>query len=161
VAPEVLRSILWAIRDRKVIEASYVSFQRPEVTRRRLTPHALVFDGFRWHARAHDAADGGFKDFLLSRLSKPAISGEAIVSAEADAAWQSWHTLPIVPHPGLSEHQKRVVMQDYGMAGGKLDLVVREAVIFYVKRRLGLVDGHEQRPSNEQHIVLQSGNTRS
>ena len=160
VDPAVLRPVIWAIRDRKVIEATYVSFQRPEVMRRRLSPHALVFDGFRWHARAHDAGDGCFKDFLLSRLSEPRIHGKAVVTAEADAAWQSWRVLPIVPHPDLTEHQKKVVMQDYGMVDGKLDLMVREAVTFYVKRRLGLIDAHEKRPAHEQHIVLQSDITR-
>lgn len=161
VDAEVLRSVIWAIRERKVIEATYVSFQRPEVMRRRLSPHALVFDGFRWHARAHDATGGAFKDFLLSRLSEPVLGGDAVAPAEADAAWQAWRVLRIVPHPGLTGHQKRVVMQDYRMTDGKLDLTVREAVTFYVKRRLGLVDGHEQRAPREQHIVLQSEIPRS
>lgn len=156
VDPGVLRPVLWAIRDRKVVEATYVSFQRPEVTRRRLSPHALVFDGFRWHARAHDAGDGRFKDFLLSRLSEPAPLAEAAVPAEADAAWQTWRLLRIVPHPGLAEHQRQVVMRDYAMTEGRLDLAVREAVAFYAKRRLGLVEGHDTRPAGEQHIVLQS-----
>lgn len=156
VDPEVLRRVIWAIRDRKMIEATYVSFQRPEVTRRWLSPHALVFDGFRWHARCHDDGDGCFKDFLLSRLSEPRLCEKAVVTAEADAAWQSWRVLTIVPHPGLGEHQQRVVMLDYGMVDGKLDLRVREAVTFYVKRRLGLVEPHERRPAHEQHIVLES-----
>lgn len=156
VDAEVLRSVIRAIREQRAIEATYVSFQRPEVMRRRLSPHALVFDGFRWHARAHDATDGGFKDFLLSRLSELAICGKAVVTAEADAAWQARRLLRIVPHPGLTDHQKRVVMQDYGMSEDKLDLSVRSAVAFYVKRRLGLVDGHEKRPPREQHIVLES-----
>lgn len=157
---EVLRRVIWAIRDRNMIEATYVSFQRPEVTRRRLSPHALVFDGFRWHARCHDAGDGCFKDFLLSRLSEPRLCGEAAVTAEEDVAWQSWRVLTIVPHPDLGEHQKRVVMLDYGMVDGKLDLVVRQAVTFYAKRRLGLVESHEKRPAQEQHVVLESDRPR-
>jgi hypothetical protein len=36
----------------------------------------------------------------------------------------------------------------------RLRLQVREAVVFYVKRRFGLVAGHETRPAAEQHIVL-------
>ncbi len=152
----VLRSVLWAIRDERVLEANYVSFQRPEVLRRRISPHALVFDGFRWHARAHDATDGRFKDFLLSRLSEPSLGGAALATAEVDTDWQTWCVLRIVPHPGLTEHQKRVVMQDYQMSEGTLELTVRAAVTFYVKRRLGLLDGHEHRPPHEQHIVLQS-----
>lgn len=154
VTPETLRQVIWAIRDRRAIEADYVSFQRPEVTRRLLSPHALVFDGFRWHARAHDAGDGCFKDFLLSRLSEPGLCGDATAEAEQDTAWHTRRLLRIVPHPGLTEHQKRVVMLDYGMEDGGLDLEVREAVVFYVRRRLGLVEGHEHRPAHEQHIVL-------
>lgn len=154
VEPETLRQVIWAIRDRRALEASYVSFQRPEVTQRLLSPHALVFEGFRWHARARDASDGGFKDFLLSRLSEPRLCGDAIAGAEYDTAWHTHRLLRIVPHPGLTEHQKRVVMLDYGMKDGKLDLNVREAVVFYVKRRFGLDEGHERRPACEQHIIM-------
>lgn len=154
VEPETLRRVIWAIRDRRAIEANYVSFQRREATQRLLSPHALVFDAFRWHVRAHDAGDGRFKDFLLSRLSEPKPSGDAIAGAEHDTAWHTRRLLRIVPHPGLREHQRRVVMLDYGMQDGRLDLEVREAIVFYVRRRLGLVEGHEQRPAQEQHIIL-------
>jgi hypothetical protein len=36
----------------------------------------------------------------------------------------------------------------------RLVLSVREAVLFYMRRRFGLTAGHEQRPAQEQHIVL-------
>jgi predicted DNA-binding transcriptional regulator YafY len=152
----VLRAVLVAIRDKGALAADYVSFQRPDVSRRILSPHALVFDGFRWHARAHDAEDGRFKDFVLSRLSEPAAAGPARIGAIADAAWNNMVTLSIIPHPGLSPHQKAVVMRDYGMTGGKLALTVRDAVSFYARKRLGLIDGHADRPPHEQQIVLAS-----
>ena len=63
--------------------------------------------------------------------------------------------LEIAPHPGLDPHQRRVIARDYGMdAKQRLLLKVREAVLFYVRRRFGLTDGHEKRPAQEQHIVL-------
>ncbi len=150
----VLRHVLWAIRDQRAIEASYVSFQRPEVERRKLSPHALVYDGFRWHVRAHDSGDGRFKDFLPSRLSQTALAGPAAASADDDHDWREMVGLRVAPHPGLTEHQKAVVEQDYGMTSGVLDLEVRRAIVSYARRRLGLVEGHERRPPSEQQIVL-------
>jgi len=151
----VLRPVLAAIRDRQAIGARYVSFQRPGERRRVLSPHALVFDGFRWHVRAHDAGDDRFKDFVIARLSHVASVGTWQRVPAEDAAWNRLVTLEIAPHPGLDPHQRRVIARDYGMdAKQRLLLTVREAVLFYVRRRFGLTDGHEQRPAQEQHIVL-------
>jgi hypothetical protein len=154
VGAPVLRAALAAIRDGLALEAHYVSFQRAESGRRVLSPHALVFDGFRWHARAHDAEDGRFKDFVLARLADPAAAGPARATAADDAAWTRHVALEIAPHPGLTAHQQSVVARDYGMRDGRLRLPVRAAVAFYAKKRLGLVDGHAARPPNEQQIVL-------
>ncbi len=155
VDAEVLRRLLGAIRARRAVAARYVSFQRAGEAGRILSPHALVFDGFRWHVRAHDAGDDRFKDFLIARLSRVKEAGAWRRGPEDDAAWNRTVTLVIVPHPKLDPHQRRVIARDYGMdARQRLRLAVREAVLFYVKRRFGLVEGHEARPAQEQHIVL-------
>ena len=151
----VLRHVLAAIRHRHAIGARYVSFQRPGERQRVLSPHALVFDGFRWHVRAHDAGDDTFKDFVIARLSRVTEAGTWHRHPAEDAAWNRMVTLEIAPHPGLDPHQRRVIARDYGMdAKQRLLLKVREAVLFYVRRRFGLTDGHEKRPAQEQHIVL-------
>jgi predicted DNA-binding transcriptional regulator YafY len=157
VDPAVLRSVLAAIRDRRAMRARYVSFQRPGERQRTLSPHALVFDGFRWHVRAHDAGDDMFKDFVIARLSRVSETGAWMRYPAEDAAWNEIATLEIAPHPGLDGHQRRVIARDYGMdLRQRLRLQVRQAVVFYVKRRFGLVAGHEARPAAEQHIVLVS-----
>jgi predicted DNA-binding transcriptional regulator YafY len=151
----VLRPVLAAIRDRQAIGARYVSFQRPGERQRILSPHALVFDGFRWHVRAHDASDDTFKDFVIARLSRVVPAGAWRRVPADDSAWNRMVTLEIAPHSGLDPHQRRVIARDYGMdAKQRLLLKVREAVLFYVRRRFGLTDGHERRPAQEQHIVL-------
>ncbi|MGH7160602.1 MAG: WYL domain-containing protein [Acetobacteraceae bacterium] len=155
VSEGVLRRLLGAISARGAVAARYVSFQRPGISRRILSPHALVFDGFRWHVRAHDAGDDRFKDFVIARLSDPRAAGTRRRGPEADRAWERQVTLVIVPHPGLNSHQRRVIARDYGMERGRLRVTVREAVLFYVKRRFGLTEGHEKRPAQEQHIVLE------
>lgn len=71
IDPLVLRSILDAIRKRQEIEITYQAMSRPEPERRWIAPHALAFDGFRWHARARCVRDGAFKDFVLARMSAP------------------------------------------------------------------------------------------
>ncbi len=155
VDTDVLRALLVAIRDRQALGARYVSFQRPGERQRILSPHALVFDGFRWHARAHDAGDGTFKDFVIARLSRAAPVGAWHRHPAEDTDWNRIVTLDIAPHPGLDAHQRRVVARDYGMdKRQRLTLKVRQAVLFYVRRRFGLTEGHEKRPAQEQHIVL-------
>jgi predicted DNA-binding transcriptional regulator YafY len=156
VPASVLASVVCAIREGRAMEAVYQSFSAPEPRRRRLEPHALVFDGFRWHARARDADEDRFRDFVLGRLSDLTLGEAAAVGAEADREWTQRIVLEIVPHPGLAPHQSAAIAADYGMTGGRLILEPRRAVAFYVKRRLGLVEGHEASAPNDQHIVLAS-----
>lgn len=154
VAPDVLRAVIDAVRHRRAVAADYRSFSTPGVTRRVLEPHALLFDGFRWHARAHDVARGRFGDFVLGRLGAVEPGDAARTTGADDADWQRRETLRIVPHPGLTPAQREAVAIDYGMTGERLVLTPRAAAAFYVRKRLGLTEGHADRPPTEQHIVL-------
>lgn len=154
VAAEVLRCVLAAIRTRAVLRGSYQSFSTPEWRQRVLEPHALVFDGFRWHARSRDAQDGAYKDFILGRLTAVKIGPAQEAAVVDDADWLQLVALDIRPHPALTSSQRDAVEADYGMCGGQLVLRCRKAVVYYTKRRLGLVSGHAMREAAEQHIVL-------
>lgn len=156
VPPAVLAGMIEAIRHRLRVRAVYQSFSTPEPTLRRLEPHALVFDGFRWHARARDVDEDRFKDFVLGRLSEVGADGPAATHAADDGEWNRLVRLEIAPHPDLAPHQRAAIASDYGMTEGRLILQPRAAVAYYVKRRLGLTDGHERRPPREQHITLVS-----
>jgi len=63
-----LRSVVGAIRRSEAIEVKYQSLSSPEPRWRWIAPHAIAFDGFRWHTRAFCLTDKAFKDFLLSRM---------------------------------------------------------------------------------------------
>lgn len=64
--PTTLRSVVGAIRRSEAIEVKYQSLSSPEPRWRWIAPHAIGFDGFRWHTRAFCLTDDCFKDFYAS-----------------------------------------------------------------------------------------------
>lgn len=155
VDPVTLRSVVTAIRRSEAIEVKYQSLSNPEPRWRWIAPHAIAFDGFRWHARAFCLADDCFKDFLLSRILEIRGSRESETSADEDRDWHSEVTLEVGPHPELSETQAKVIALDYGMRGGKAKIMVRRALLHYALRRLGLdTDPAARRPQDQQIVLL-------
>jgi predicted DNA-binding transcriptional regulator YafY len=152
--PSVLRAVLGAVRKALVLDVMYQSMNRPEPTRRLIEPHALAYDGFRWHVRAFDRETGEFRDFVLGRLSKPKPAGPARSRAKDDRDWHGLVELKIAPHPRLTPAQAKAIALDYGISKGKAVIRVRRALLFYALRRLGLDVGPDIRPPHEQHIVL-------
>ena len=154
VDPATLRSIIAAIRRTEAIEVQYQSLSHPEPRWRWIAPHAIAFDGFRWHTRAFCLTDGAFKDFLLSRMLEIRGSRESEALADTDHDWNSEVTLEIGPHPALSESQARVIALDYAMLEGKAKIRIRRALLYYALRRLGLDTGPNARTPHDQQIVL-------
>ena len=154
VAAETLRAMTQAIHQGEALEVRYQSLSRPAPEWRWIAPHALAFDGFRWHVRAYCFADECFKDFLLSRILKLRGSKPTEVRAAADRDWAEQVTLEIGPHPELSQGQQKIIARDYGMRGGKARLRVRRALLYYALKRLGLDTEPDARRPQDQQIVL-------
>jgi len=154
IKPHILRNVLNAIRDRRSVHIHYQSLTRPDSQWRWITPHALGSDGLRWHVRAFCHVDRTFKDFLLSRFLEVKGMGEPGAPANADEPWHEFAEVELVPHPKLSEGQRRVVALDYGMDGESISISVRLALIYYFLKRLNLEGDAEKRPSKEQHVVV-------
>ncbi|RME17493.1 MAG: WYL domain-containing protein, partial [Alphaproteobacteria bacterium] len=158
VDPVTLRSVVSAIRRSEAIEVRYQSLSSPEPSWRWIAPHAIAFDGFRWHTRAFCETDQRFKDFVLSRMLEIRGTRESDVSPDDDSDWNSEITLEIGPHPELSDTQAKVIALDYGMRAGKATIKVRRALLYYALRRLGLDTEPGARRPQDQQIVLMSGN---
>lgn len=155
VAAETLRDILTAIHAPAAVNITYQSMSRPEPGARWIEPHALAFDGFRWHARAFCQNDQVFKDFLLSRIVVIGAQGPITADPQADTDWHSEVVLEIGPHPELSSTQRRAIEMDYGMAEGKAEIPIRRALLFYALKRLGLdTDPAARRPQDQQIVLL-------
>ena len=158
VNPMILRSVVGAIRRNEALEVKYQSLSRPEPRWRWIAPHAIGFDGFRWHTRAFCQTDEVFKDFLLSRILE--VRGVRLSGVEAtdDRDWVEQVTLEIGPHPELSDTQKKVIALDYGMRDGRVKFAVRRALLYYALKRLGLdTNASDRAPEDQQIILLTSG----
>lgn len=154
VEAPILRSVLRAIENREAIEVRYQSMSQPEPAWRWIAPHALGFDGFRWHARAWCFKDAAFKDFVLSRILKDRAHKPSEIDPQTDRNWHNTVDLVIAPHPDLSDAQKAAVALDYGMKNGCATLSVRSAMLYYALRRLGLDTDPSVREPKDQQIVL-------
>jgi len=139
-APEafVLRAILEAIRDRKAIEVYYQSFR--EASNRIICPHALAYDGHRWHVRALSTEHGEFRDYVLGRIwsvTQPTRPGNS--DPLDDVEWEEKATLRLTAHPDLNENQRKAVEHDFRMKeDGVLEVPMRLALTYYFIRRNNL-----------------------
>lgn len=154
VNAKTLRSVVAAIRRSEAIEVKYQSLSWPEPLWRWIAPHAIGFDGFRWHARAFCLTDQSFRDFLLSRIIETRDSKPSAASANRDADWNEQVTLEIGPHPELSETQQKIIALDYGMHSGRAQIPVRKALLYYALKRLGLDTDPSARQPQDQQIIL-------
>ena len=135
-----LRAVLDAVRDKKSLEVHYQSMskERAAPVWRRMTPHALGYDGFRWHARAYCHIDQKFKDFILSRCLDCRGLGEAEGFPESDELWNSLFQVVLIPNPALTSGRQEVVAQDFAMVDGRVVVPVRRATLYYFSKRLRL-----------------------
>lgn len=136
VRPEVVREILRACRTQTSIKIIYASMSNPAWAERIISPHNLVYTGFRWHVRAFCHKRQEFRDFILSRIERaPKPSESPAPPVSDDLLWNQRVQLTLVPNPNLSEAQKLLVEADYGMPDGRLQLSVRKALAHYTLQR--------------------------
>lgn len=136
VRPEVVREILRACRAKTCVRILYASMANPVWRERVISPHTLVYTGFRWHVRAYCHTRGEFRDFILSRINRtPKPITEPSPDPVQDTLWNEQILLTIVPNPKLNEGQKALVEKDFGMPDGRLQISVRKALAHYTLQR--------------------------
>ena len=154
IKPVVLQTVNQAIVAGKEVLVRYQSMSRAEPVEHRLCPHALAFDGLRWHVRAFSYTHHAFRDFVLARMSSAELKLSAEVDASEDTAWHEFVSVRIGAHPGLSATQKEAVEFDYGMESGVLEHKVRAALVPYFLRTMRISHDDLTRDAMAQQIVL-------
>ena len=149
-----LLTLLFAIRNAKRVDVTYQSMSASEPERRQISPHALGYDGFRWHVRAFCHSRGSYRDFVIARVLRASPAQVDALGADADAAWHRRVDLVIGPNPALSPGAKRVIELDYAMQAGQVTISCRQALLFYTLKRLGLLPGQEAPPEVQQIALL-------
>jgi len=156
VDPNILRRLLVAMRGKRGLNVLYHSMnsERPLPLWRDITPHALAFDGLRWHVRAYCHLENRFKDFVLSRILDIGTEVQAGKSAGEDAHWHEFFDVVLIPNPKLAESQRETVARDYEMTDGCLRIPVRRALLYYFNKRLRLDVAENADHTKETPVVL-------
>lgn len=166
IDPNLIRPILRAIRNQQRIDIGYQSLSSPDYESRIISPHSLVFDGLRYHVRAHCEKNNGYRDFVLSRFCfesealKPEFEGPSTNGKEQDQEWNTQLFLSIEPDNRLNEQQKRIIGLDYQMQQSEQsswirEIPVRAALAKYLLQRLRL-DQYQAIPEAQQIVISQS-----
>lgn len=151
---KTIRNILDAIRTKSSLEVHYQSFSHLEPRWRRITPHALGFDGFRWHARVWCHNHEDFRDFVLSRILAVRGAKPSDIDPATDVGWHREVTLKIGPHPDLKGGQRLAIELDYGMKDGVVEVTTRVCLSYYLERQFGLDLDPGKVSAARQQIVL-------
>lgn len=136
VRPEVVREVITACRAAASLKIVYASMANPAWSERIISPHSLVYTGFRWHIRAFCHKRNEFRDFLLSRIDRiPKAIDTPAPSVANDELWQELITISLVANTKLSDVQRSLVEVDYAMPDGRLQISVRKALAHYTIQR--------------------------
>ena len=134
--PEVVRELIRTCRNAGSLKILYASMTNPQIHERVISPHTLVYTGFRWHVRAWCHKRQAFRDFLLSRIYRTPKSCDAQAPlSSTDSGWHDQVNLTLIPNELLSDAQKSLVERDFGMPEGRLQLTVRTALAHYTLQR--------------------------
>ena len=152
-SPEVTRAVVTACRQKRKLEARYLTLDNPDGEALVLEPHTLVMTGQSWHVRAWDERRQTFGDYRLSRLT-----GQVRVTRdksrhreEHDERWNRMISLKLQPAAGLDAASRRLVCADYGIDDGPLEVRCREAMVPWLLPMLGLpVGGREDNVQDRQ-----------
>lgn len=137
---QVLCTVLRAIHEQAGVAISYQSFTQDDPSTRTMWPHALIWSGERWYARAFDSRRKTYLDLALQRMLKAKQATDPLpADAGKDTEWENTEVVEVVPNPRLSKPQQKTVAEEYGMAD------TRKGYVWQVKLRICLIPYFLQR----------------
>lgn len=132
VSPHVMRPLLKAVKDKTAVDCEYLSVSSSDPQGRLLYPHSFVKTAGRWLVRAYCDMRKHYLDFVLSRFQHVDYDGKTAVHTEQqDTLWNTQVTLILAPDSRLTDKQKHVLENDYGMTDGQLHITTRAALVKY------------------------------
>lgn len=154
LAADILQRIIGAIRSGMALEVKYQSFETSKPSNRWIVPHALSFDGQRWHVRAWCERRLKFLDFVLARMLGIEAERKADIDSRQDQAWHTMATMKLGPNPALPPAHRQAVALDYGMEDGVVELQVRLSLVYYLNRQMLLDVADLLRPERVPVVLL-------
>ncbi|MEP3350908.1 MAG: WYL domain-containing protein [Marinomonas sp.] len=132
VSPQVMRPLLKAVKEKTAVDCEYLSVASTDPQGRLLYPHGFVKTANRWHVRAYCALRQQYLDFVLSRFQSVEYDGAPATNTQSqDLLWNTQVSLVFAPDSRLTDKQKQVLENDYGMENGQLKFQTRAALVKY------------------------------
>lgn len=157
INPQMIHGLVTAVRQKKRIEVGYVSLRTPQPSKRIITPHTLIYSGFRWYVRAYCEKRNDFINFVLSRLrGEPELLGKAEYTISQDKFWNTPVTIEIIPDPRLSEEKQKIIEYDYGMQNKKLNIKTNAALVDYILKLLRIDPAVKTEYPEAQQIIVKN-----
>jgi len=154
VRPEVVREVIKACRASSSIKILYASMENPSWSERVISPHTLVYTGFRWHVRAYCHKRGEHRDFILSRIDRtPRPADMAAPPVDEDEQWNEVISITLIPNIHLNDGQKTLVEKDYGMPEGRFQIRVRKSLAHYTLQRYQAAITDEEISNSSQYPI--------
>lgn len=156
VRPEVMRAVVAATRQGRVLKARYASLSPAHIQEQTLEPHTLVCVGHSWHLRAWCDKNREFRDFSLSRFrGTPEVLRQKIRhNLQQDDDWHRQISMVLTPDSRLNPEQQEIIAADYGMENQRMELTTRAALAPYLLSRMGLGLDHQHPDPMTQQLEL-------
>lgn len=151
---KVLRRVLEAIRSKFGLQIKYQSMTSIDPSTRWIVPHALGFDGHRWHVRGWCHRRGKFLDFVMARVLQVIDHRQESIDDTLDQAWHQTGRIRLGPNPSLTTPQRRAIALDYGMTEECVEIEVRLSLVYYLSRQMLLDVAHLLPPERAQVVLL-------
>lgn len=150
---KILRRVLEAIRFKAGLKINYQSMTSIDPSTRWIVPHALGFDGHRWHVRGWCHRREKFLDFVMARVLQVLDRREEKIDDTLDQAWHQTGRVRLGPNPNLTPPQRQAIALDYGMMDDCVEIEVRLSLVYYISRQM-LLDVADLLPPERAQVVL-------
>lgn len=159
VMPEIVRVLIQACRSQTALEIEYASMNNPKKHTRVISPHSLIYTGFRWHIRGYCHERDAYRDFIVSRITKAAFKDQVTyIGLDNDVFWNDEVEIRITPNSLLSDDQKSLIATDFSMTRGLLKLKIKKALAHYTLQRYQVgVTKEECKNPSQFPLQLQNG----
>ncbi|BBP00326.1 WYL domain-containing protein [Sulfuriferula nivalis] len=151
----IFRLISNAAYNHRKVKILYQSLTQADSQERIISPHTLVYSGYRWHIRAYSEHHQAYRDFVLARIKNvPTLIDEVGIDDTNDTEWHTQVPIVIGPHPNLSDNHKTVIVDDYGMCDDQITVQMRGALVGYFLKLMHLEPSREHPDAKVQQIVV-------
>lgn len=150
----ILRGIIKGIRTKGMMEINYQSLTNTRV--RKIVPHALANDGFRWHVRAWCPERMEHRDYVLGRILSFSQPTPTEVQPPSDLVWHTEIELRLTAHPNLDVQQRQAVERDFRLNDGLRLVKTRLSLAYYFIHRHNLDLRNNEIPPQRMQLFLQN-----